>query len=179
MIVTNDTTGTVEYIWTPADPRHFRAGRGGNTIKGIVLHSTCGHLSGDIETLTTGDVEVSSHFYVTKTGQIYHFVQDADTAYHAGVVADQHWSNSSTLGIEQEHLDGEEAWPDEQVQATAALCAALMAKHGNLAIEHHAQIAYPAGRKVDPVSFPSDVFWTAYTKAAVLEWSFSEIPASA
>jgi N-acetyl-anhydromuramyl-L-alanine amidase AmpD len=175
MIVTDDKTATVEYIWKPADPRHFRAGRGGHAIKGIVLHSTCGHLAGDISTLTTGDVEVSSHWYVTKTGEIYHFVQDSDTAYHAGVVADPDWSNSCTIGIEQEHLDGEESWPDVQIAAAGALCAALMAKHGKLAIEHHAQIAFPAGRKVDPVAFPSDVFWAAYSKAALLQWTFSEV----
>jgi N-acetyl-anhydromuramyl-L-alanine amidase AmpD len=173
MIVTNDKTGTVEYLWKPADSRHFHAGRGGHAIKGIVLHSTCGHLTGDIATLTIGDREVSSHWYVTKTGEIYHFVADVDTAYHAGVVSDQDWANASTLGIEQEHLDGEEAWPDVQIQATAALCAALMAKHGKLAIEHHSEIAFPKGRKVDPVAYPSDVFWAAFQKAEALTWSFS------
>lgn len=153
----------IEYIWKPADRRHFHTGRNGATVQTIVLHSTCGTLLGDIETLTVGEREVSSHWYVTKTGEIYHFVADSDTAYHAGVVSDPSFDNAHSIGIEQEHLDGQEDWPDIQVHATAAICCALdYVLKTVLAIKHHSQIAAPAGRKVDPVNFPSDVFWDAY-----------------
>ena len=172
-----DFCGVIKYIWKPADSRHFQAGRSGRGIAGIILHSTCGKLHGDIETLTVGEREVSSHWYVTRTGEVYHFVQNADTAYHVGAVVDQFWSNSRTLGIEQEHLDGLEDWPDIQVQTTAALCVAL----GPYLIRHHSQVCAPPGRKVDPVAFPSIVFWKAYDAAVQVKrgagWTFAEVPA--
>jgi len=168
---------TLDYIWRPAITGAFTPGRKGHAIQSIILHSSCGRKAGDIPTLTGHDHThlVSSHWYVDKGGLIYHFVQNSDTAYHAGVVCDPKYSNSSSLGIEQEHLDGQETWPNQQVQATARLCVALHQKYGNIEIAHHSAVACPPGRKTDPVAFPSDLFWRSYQEAAPEQWEFNQV----
>lgn len=168
---------TLDYIWKPAIHGAFTPGRNGHSVKSIILHSSCGRKAGDILTLTGHDAGhlVSSHWYVDKTGTVYHFVQNSDTAYHAGVVCDQKYSNSQSLGIESEHRDGEEAWPDVQVQAMARVCVALRQSFGEIEITHHATVACPPGRKTDPVNFPSSVFWAEYEKVAGDKWTFNKV----
>lgn len=115
---------TIEYIWRSAQA--FRVGRV-SAIQGIILHSTDGHEAGDINTLT--GPEVSVHWYVTRTGKVYHFVQDKDTAFHAGKVIALKYSNAATLGIEQEHIDGDQDWPAVQIDTVGQLCAFLIQRH--------------------------------------------------
>ena len=137
----------------------YQKGYPNRRIEGIVLHSTDGHKAGDIATLTGTDRNVSVHWYVAKDGSIYHFVADDDIAYHAGEVLDpSHWSNRYTVGIETEHMDGEENWTQVQLTALARLIVALRRKHGNIPIKGHASICKPVGRKEDPKDFPWDKF---------------------
>jgi len=172
----------LDYIWKPAVAGAFTPGRSGHSIKSIILHSSCGRKAGDILTLTGHDHThlVSSHWYVDRPDAdgkvaIYHFVQNSDTAYHAGVVCDQKYSNSSSIGIEQGHMDGQEDWPDPQVQATARLCVALLQRYPGLEIAHHSAVACPPGRKTDPVNFPSEVFWAEYRRAEGQQWTFNAV----
>jgi AmpD protein len=150
-------------------------GRAPWKIKSIILHSTDGHKEGDIATLT--GTRVSVHWYVTKTGEVFHFVDNADTAWHAGVVNDLIYSNKASIGIEQEHIDGAEEWPDCQVLTTARICAALMQKYHIMQkyIRSHADIAYPRGRKVDPESYPWDKFNKYLEEALKTPWVFEEL----
>ena len=141
----------------------YHAGRPGDgKIQGIVLHSSDGRESGDINTLTTGGV--SSHYYVTRDGRIYQFVNDQDTAYHAGKVVGN-LGNGNTIGIEQEHYDpggkggkNGEAWSPAQVAATARLVASLKAKYGltDAQIVGHSDVA--PDRKQDPYNYPWEDF---------------------
>jgi N-acetyl-anhydromuramyl-L-alanine amidase AmpD len=50
-----------------------------------VLRSPDGRESGDVDTVTGDDI--SSYSYVTRSGKVYYFVADGDTAYHAGKVS--------------------------------------------------------------------------------------------
>jgi len=143
-------------ISMPAE-QGFRQGRGKNQIQGIVLHSSDGTEKSDVRTLRGNDPQhqVSAHYYVTRDGRIYQFVNDQDTAWHAGETIDNsRYGNSATLGIEQEHIDGKQDWPKAQVQASAALVASLRAKYnlGQDQIYAHSQIA--PERKQDPVNYP-------------------------
>ncbi|HEV7894037.1 MAG TPA: N-acetylmuramoyl-L-alanine amidase [Pyrinomonadaceae bacterium] len=149
-----------EFIFKPA--RAFKRGRT-MRIKSVIVHSSDGRKAGDIATLT-GDT-VSSHWYVTRAGEVFHFVDDEDTAFHAGRVKDPVFSNSASVGIEQEHFDPDkkkipkgEDWPDVQIQTVANICAFLFQKHtlSKGAIKSHAEVAFPKGRKVDPVNYPFD-----------------------
>ena len=163
---------TIRYRFKEA--RSFRRGRI-RPIQNIILHSTDGHEEGDIATLTRGAVSV--HWYVTKDGRIFHFVQDRDTAFHAGVVVSAAFSNASTIGIEQEHIDGAEEWQSEQIETVARLTAFLLQRHhldiGD--IHTHAHVAFPPGRKQDPLHYPFDRFFELVQQNLDVEWDAEEI----
>ena len=79
---------------------------------GIVVHWTAGHRLGDIAALTGGHVDVQ--FYVTKTGEVYQFVDADREAWHAF-----HTANHYCVGIE--HEGSGEAWTPAQLKASARL----------------------------------------------------------
>lgn len=163
----------IRYHWIEA--KHYTKGRK-RPIQSILLHATEGHRTGDIQTLVGGDGrKVSVHWYVCKNGDIYHFVQDADTANHAGSTFDAKFSNASSIGIEQEHIDNQEAWTDTQVQAVANLVAFIMQKHGELEIAYHRDVAKPHGRKTDPQGFPLQKFSVLLAEAEKKTWSAEQI----
>lgn len=138
----------------PVDIRSasFTPGRNGNRPDYIVLHSSDGNERGDINTLTRGNV--SAHYYTTEDGRVHHFVPEDDTAWHGGKVIDSKFANSHTIGIEQEHVDGQ-PWKDAEVKATAKQVADIMNRKPWITLDHvvgHADIA--GERKQDPLNFP-------------------------
>src|SRR5262245_725777 len=139
-------------------------------IRNIILHSSDGRKAGDLATLTGEDV--SAHWYVTRAGEIFHLVNDEDTAFHAGkVTKPRFFSNAATIGIEQEHFDPDpqagrpnsEDWPETQIETVAELVAFLLQEHGLNSpddIKTHAEVAAPPGRKQDPFGYPFKHFFT-------------------
>lgn len=165
--------GVIRYHWKQAADYHPGRMR---SVESIILHSSDGHCTGDIATLTQpGAPDVSAHWYVTRTGDVWHFVQNADTAYHVGQVFDQRYSNSSSIGIEQEHMDGEEGWPDSQVMSVSRIVAALRQKYGPIPVKSHAEVAAPHGRKVDPMGYPWGDISRYVASAMVEKWTFEQI----
>ena len=168
-------TRTLEYHFQQA--RAYKPGRA-LPIQSLILHSTDGRKAGDIATLT-GD-SVSVHWYVTRAGEIFHFVADADTAFHVGKPTDPKFSNAASIGIEQEHFDPDpqngkphnEDWPDVQVHTVATLCAFVFQQFGLAqdAIHSHAQVAFPPGRKQDPFGYPFDTLFGLIQEALHFEW---------
>jgi len=113
-----------------------RRGRGGRQPVAIVNHITAGKYPGCLSWMKNPNSKASAHYLVTKAGQIYQLVQDADTAWHAGAVNKPSWPlydgtnpNYYTLGIEHEGLSGDEL-TEEQYQATFWLHRQLIAKWG-------------------------------------------------
>ncbi|GAB4015264.1 hypothetical protein GCM10028808_40090 [Spirosoma migulaei] len=147
-------------------------------IQSIVIHSTDGRKTGDIETLTGNKVSV--HWYVTRKGEIFHFVNNADTAFHVGTFRDAKFSNSASLGIEQEHFDPDpengrpknEDWPVIQIQTVANLCALLFQMHSlsKSVIKSHAEAAAPKGRKQDPFGYPLEKLFQLIDSAMNDQW---------
>lgn len=168
----------INYIWKQAQAYRKGRTRKGKpeTIQTIVLHSTDGREQGDVDTLT--GKKVSSHWYITRKGKTYHFVADSDTAYHAGNATSKKYENVASIGIEQEHIDGKDDWPDAQVQATARISAYLCNKY-NLNprndIRSHAYIASPRGRKQDPVGFPWNKYFSWLYGALDDNWSVERV----
>lgn len=143
----------LKYHWIEAGNQRPRNG----TVRSVILHSTDGHKAGDIQALTEhGGRDVSVHWYTCKDGSIYHFVENARCAYHAGTVDAEQHDNDHTIGIEQEHMDGEEEWGEAILQATGLVVAFLRQQYARIPILSHAAVARPVGRKVDPVDFPWD-----------------------
>lgn len=94
-------------------------------------------------------LQVSSHFYVRRGGQLWQFVSCDQRAWHAGT---SHWRgrdncNDFSVGIELEGLEGDEFEP-AQYEAVASLCAALAQHYPVQAVAGHEHVA--PGRKQDP-----------------------------
>ena len=67
---------------------NFERGRGGREPILIVLHTTVGTWSGAIDWFGRPESRVSAHYLVALDGRVAQFVEEADTARHAGNVMD-------------------------------------------------------------------------------------------
>jgi AmpD protein len=96
-------------------------------------------------------LEVSSHFYVRRNGELWQFVSCDDRAWHAGPSS---WRgrtncNDDSIGIELEGLEGDH-FELAQYETLASLCPALAQRYAITFIAGHEHIA--PGRKADPGS---------------------------
>ena len=94
-------------------------------------------------------LEVSSHFYIRRDGELWQFVSCDDRAWHAGR---SHYRgrdncNDDSIGVELEGLEGETFEP-AQYATLATLCAALGRRYPIAHIAGHEHVA--PGRKQDP-----------------------------
>ena len=96
-------------------------------------------------------LQVSSHFFITRSGELWQFVNADDRAWHAGQSSYRGRSNCNddSIGIELEGLEGE-AFEVAQYKTLTSLCRALMVQYPIGHIAGHEHIA--AGRKKDPGS---------------------------
>lgn len=96
-------------------------------------------------------VEVSSHFYIRRTGEIIQFVSTDERAWHAGVSEFDGQSNCNdfSIGIELEGTD-DTPYEDAQYQTLALLTKTLQQYYPitNKRLTGHSDIA--PGRKTDP-----------------------------
>jgi len=121
-------------IWYPSSIEHpMRA-----ATWGIVIHWTAGHKPGDLAALNGPEVDV--HFYVTKAGEVYQFVNVNSQAWHAF-----HTANHYCLGIE--HESSGEPWTAAQFAASVKLARWLCAKY-DIPVRH-----------TDPVSSAPGPAW--------------------
>lgn len=94
-------------------------------------------------------LQVSSHFYIRRDGQLWQFVSCDQRAWHAGPSA---WRgrgncNDDSVGIELEGLEGQTFEP-AQYESLAGLAAALQQHYPIRHVAGHEHIA--PGRKQDP-----------------------------
>ncbi len=69
--------------------KNYFKGRSGYKPELIVVHCTDGAFPGDLNWLKGGGTsQVSSHYLVAPSGEVYQLVQDEDVAWHAGVVVE-------------------------------------------------------------------------------------------
>lgn len=134
-------------------------------ITAIVLHDTVGAAPGAIDWLCNPESGVSAHVVITKAGEIYRLVDDDEIAYHAGgsLLHGQSSVNNFSLGVEMERLPADDVadpWPDWQLAAASLWCAekCLQYQIPLNRIVAHADVAIPAGRKIDPRNFPTFKF---------------------
>jgi N-acetylmuramoyl-L-alanine amidase len=122
----------------------------------IVLHYTGMESGPGAESwLCNPESAVSSHYLVHEDGRIVQMVRESDRAWHAGRSS---WKgvtdvNSRSVGIEMVnpgHFLGYPDFPDAQVDAVAALCAGICARHGIPAERVLAHSDVAPGRKIDP-----------------------------
>ena len=121
--------------WIGCAGDNFRKGRHGHEPRAIVIHIIVGSLQAADLTFKDPRSSVSAHYGVGKTGTIHQFVDEADTAFHAGIVVRPTWKlvdpqvnpNYYTIGIEHEGQP-QDIWPDEQYATSAALVKEIAAR---------------------------------------------------
>ncbi len=121
--------------WVGCATENFRQGRHGHEPKAIVIHIIVGSLEAADLTFKDARSSVSAHYGVGKTGRIHQYVEEVDTAFHAGIVVRPTWKlidpqvnpNYYTIGIEHEGQP-QDLWPDEQYAASAALVKEIAAR---------------------------------------------------
>jgi AmpD protein len=95
------------------------------------------------------DQRVSSHFLISRRGEIYQFVSTQKKAWHAGLSSflGREKCNDFSIGIELEG-DSDHPFEDIQYSALARLSSQLSNVYPNLQFAGHSDIA--PGRKTDP-----------------------------
>lgn len=94
-------------------------------------------------------MQVSSHFYIRRNGELWQFVSCDERAWHAG---QSHYRgrgncNDDSIGIELEGLEGD-AFEQAQYESLGGLCAAIGQRYPIAHVAGHEHIA--SGRKNDP-----------------------------
>jgi AmpD protein len=160
----------------------------GTTVDLVVLHSISlppGQYGGDeVQALFTNTLDwsahpyfrqiegmqVSSHFYVRRDGQLWQFVSCDQRAWHAGASQWQGRDNCNdfSVGIELEGLEGG-LFEDAQYEVAASLCAAIGQRYPIRGIAGHEHVA--PGRKQDP---GPGFDWTRMQRS--LGWHHSVFP---
>lgn len=128
----------------------------------VVLHATAtSGMNSPLDWLANPASKVSAHYLIGKDGYCVQLVNEDDIAWHAG---ESEWKgrkhvNGFSIGIELVNAnDGKDPWLDDQFEACAKLCAAILPDYGLdvMDIIRHLDIA--PGRKTDPAGFPLDDF---------------------
>lgn len=94
-------------------------------------------------------LKVSSHFFISRSGNLWQFVSCSNRAWHAGesVYRGRSQCNDDSIGIELEGLEGN-TFEAPQYDTLGSLCAALVQRYPISHIAGHEHIA--PGRKNDP-----------------------------
>ena len=94
-------------------------------------------------------LQVSTHFFIARDGQLWQFVSCNDRAWHAGesVYLEKDNCNDYSVGIELEGLEGL-AFENPQYETLSSLSAALLQTYPITQVAGHEHIA--PGRKNDP-----------------------------
>ena len=130
----------------------------GIAIDTIVLHATVlNTLEEVIEKFSDPHSRVSAHYTIDRDGMLACHVPERLRAWHAGqskMKDGREAVNDFSVGIELVNLnDGEDPFPEAQIQALRRLLTTIVARHPIRHIVTHYECADPPGRKSDPAGF--------------------------
>lgn len=115
--------------WIGCDESNFRRGRPfGLRPEAIVVHIMDGTFAAGESVFRNPKTQKSAHYGVSRDGEVHQYVDENDTAFHAGIMVNPTWAllkpkinpNFYTIGIEQEGRP-DDVWPDTQLSASALL----------------------------------------------------------
>ncbi len=143
-------TGAVNI--TPHPSPNFGPRREGAMPDMVVLHYTAmKSAAAALERLCSPDVEVSAHYLISETGEVFQLVEEDQRAWHAGAGC---WGevidvNSRSIGIELAN-NGFAPFPEPQMVALERLLSGIMRRWAipPQRIIGHSDMA--PGRKIDP-----------------------------
>jgi N-acetyl-anhydromuramyl-L-alanine amidase AmpD len=159
--------------WDPApltnyQPAHRKPGDG--DIHYIVIHVTDGSYAGAVAWLTNAQAHVSSHYVISREGEITQLVARRDIAWHSG----NHMMNAESIGIEHEGMtDDPSGFTDAEYRASAHLVAWLVHVYGipidRTHIIGHSDVPDPTdptqGGGIDHHTDPGQYWdWTTYLR---------------
>jgi hypothetical protein len=125
-------------IWKGCASTNFRQGRAaGLQPAAIVIHIMEGSITSADNWFQDPASMVSAHYGIAKTGEVHQYVNEQDTAFHAGTIVNPTWTglrpninpNFYTVGIEHEgKAEDPWPWPDAQLSASGALVGEIAAR---------------------------------------------------
>ena len=106
--------------WQPGVDHYTKAHRQPGDIRYIVIHTTEGSADGAAAWFQNDKSHVSSHYVVSRSGEIVQLVRQRNIAWHAG-----NWAvNTTSIGIEHEGVtDDPGGYTDAEYRASARLVA--------------------------------------------------------
>lgn len=136
--------------WIGCPDSNFSKGRPfGLRPEAVVVHIIDGSFSAGESVFRDPTAHKSAHYAVSRSGEIHQYVEEKDTAFHAGIVVNPTWAllkpgvnpNFYTVGIEHEGRPDDE-WTEEQLSASANLIGEIAARWGiplddSHVIRHH------------------------------------------
>ncbi|QXP83085.1 N-acetylmuramoyl-L-alanine amidase [Methylococcus sp. Mc7] len=129
--------------WIGCPPDNFTQGRRGHEPQAVVIHAYPSLQAADALFANPKSSE-SCHYVVAAGGLVHQYVDEADTAYHAGLVVNPSWAlyrrginpNLMTIGVAAAVGPGEN-WSEEMYGATAELIREIAAYWGFPADAEH------------------------------------------
>src|SRR5258705_2539416 len=124
--------------WIGCPDSNFRKGRPfGLRPEAVVVHIIDGTFAAGESVFRDPTTHKSAHYAVSRSGEIHQFVDEKDTAFHAGIVVNPTWAllkprvnpNFYTIGIEHEGRP-DDLWTEAQLSASAALIGQIVARWG-------------------------------------------------
>lgn len=120
----------------------YTAGRGGESVDYIVIHTAQGSYAGTVGWFQNQQVQASAHYVTGRNGELTQMVKHGDTAWHAG-----NWDyNQRSIGIEHEgFVDDPGAYTQAMYTKSAALVRFLLDTYGIPRV--HTERAWPSGAR--------------------------------
>lgn len=144
-------------------------GRKGNKVTAIVLHMTESSSKSAIDWFSRPQSQVSSHYLVGEEGEVYQFVNEEDTAWHAGTIINPTWKglikgvnpNLHTIGIETALVNETQIPSWKQWTSLVRLVKDIKSRHGDLELVNHKEIN---GAKKCPGWYANKLYVTLLSK---------------
>lgn len=112
-------------IWKgPIPVNNFDGGRL-NPVRFVVVHHMAGTAAGADARFHNSTAQVSAHYGVLGSGDVWQWVDESNTAFHAG----NYTANSESVGIEHEDNNADD-FTDAEYQASGALVAGICSRLG-------------------------------------------------
>jgi N-acetyl-anhydromuramyl-L-alanine amidase AmpD len=137
-------------IWIGCPDSNFRKGRPyGFHPEAIVIHIMDGSFTAGESVFQDPGTQKSAHYGISRAGAVHQYVNEKDTAFHAGIVVDPTWRllkpgvnpNFYTIGIEHEGI-AVDVWTETQLAASTMLVSQIATRWGIVldadhVIRHH------------------------------------------
>ena len=145
----------LKVLWLESSNRTSSA-RGIKSVERIVIHVTEGSFWGSVRWLRSSRSHGSSHYVISRGGDIVQLVSTSDVAWHAG----NRWVNRHSIGIEHEGFTARGGFTRAQYEASARLVAYLAARAG-MPIDRrhvigHDEVDDPSGPGVGGIDHHTD-----------------------